>query len=89
MLASSHGVLYFCTLLPVFAGAAEGTPLRIAVLGLVATLMEYPVLLGYSLLASRARRWYSGTVKPRVLDGLSGSALLAAAGSVAGATLRR
>lgn len=86
--ANPKSVLYFCTLLPVFAGEAAGAPLRIAVLGLVATLMEYPVLLGYSLLASRARRWFSGTVKPRVLDGVSGSALLAAAGTVAGATLR-
>jgi len=81
-------VLYFCTLLPAFAGDAAGAPLRSAVLGLIATLMEYPVLLGYSLLASQASRWFSGTGKPRVLDGLSGCALLAAAGSVATATLR-
>jgi threonine/homoserine/homoserine lactone efflux protein len=86
--ANPKSVLYFCTLLPVFAGDADGAPLRIAVLGLIATLMEYPVLLGYSLLASRASRWFSGTLKPRVLDGVSGTALLAAAGSVATATLR-
>ena len=71
-----------------FAGDADGAPLRIAVLGLIATSMEYPVLLGYSLLASRASRWFSGTLKPRVFDGVSGTALLAAAGSVATATLR-
>jgi hypothetical protein len=29
--------------------------------------MEYPVLLGYSLVASRAGRWFRGSVKPRVL----------------------
>jgi homoserine/homoserine lactone efflux protein len=45
--ANPKSVLYFCTLLPVFAGDAEGAPLRIVVLGLVATSMEYPVLLGY------------------------------------------
>jgi homoserine/homoserine lactone efflux protein len=86
--ANPRAVLYFCTLLPVFAGEAEGAPLRIAVLGLVATLMEYPVLLGYSLVATRAREWFSGTLGPRVLDGVSGAALLAAAGSVATSTLR-
>jgi homoserine/homoserine lactone efflux protein len=86
--ANPKSVLYFCTLLPVFAGDAEGGPLRIAVLGLVATSMEYPVLLGYSLLASQASRWFRGTVGARVLDGASGTALLAAAGSVATATLR-
>ena len=86
--ANPGSVLYFCTLLPVFAGEAEGAPLRIAVLGVVATLMEYPVLLGYCLAASQARRWFTGTVGPRLLDGIAGSALLAAAGSVARTTLR-
>ena len=71
-----------------FAGEADGAPLRIAVLGLVGTLMEYPVLLGYSLLAARASGWFQGTVRARVLDGASGAALLAAAGSVAASTLR-
>ena len=87
--ANPKSVLYFCTLLPVFAGDAEGAPLRIAVLGLVATVMEYPVLLGYSLLAASASRWFRGSAGRRVLDGLSGSALLAAAGTVAGNTLRQ
>ena len=86
--ANPKSVLYFCTLLPVFAGDAEGAPLRIVVLGLIATSMEYPVLLGYSLLASQASRWFRGSGGPRVLDGVSGAALLAAAGSVAAATLR-
>jgi homoserine/homoserine lactone efflux protein len=86
--ANPGAVLYFCTLLPVFAGDVEGAPLRIAILGLVATVLEYPVLLGYALLASRARRWFSGTEARRALDALSGSALLLAAGSVARATLR-
>lgn len=87
--ANPKSVLYFCTLLPVFAGDTDGAPLRIAVLGFVAISMEYPVLFGYSLLASRASRWFSGTLRSRVLDGAAGSALLAAACSVATATLRR
>jgi homoserine/homoserine lactone efflux protein len=86
--ANPKAVLYFCTLLPVFAGDAEGAPLRIAVLGLIATAMEYPVLLAYSLLASRASQWFSGTARPRILDAASGTALLGAAGWVATATLR-
>ena len=86
--ANPGAVVYFCTLLPVFAGEVAGAPLRIAVLGLIATLMEYPVLLAYALLASRARRWLAGTDVRRILDALSGSALLLAAGSVARTTLR-
>jgi len=87
--ANPGAVLYFCSLLPVFAGDAQGAPVRIALLGLVGTLMEYPVLLGYSLLASRARRWFAGAGARRALDALAGSALLVAAGSVARATLRQ
>jgi hypothetical protein len=49
---------------------------------------EYPVLLGYTRLASRASQWFSRARKPRVLDGVSGAARLAAAGSVATASLR-
>src|SRR5262245_44068853 len=81
--ANPGAVLYFCTLLPVFAGEVVGAPVRIAVLGLVATVLEYPVLLGYALVASHARRWFGRSGARRALDALSGSALLLAAGSVA------
>jgi len=87
--ANPNSVLYFCTLLPVFAGDVDGAPLRIAILGVVATTMEYPVLLGYSILAATASRWFHGSAGRRALEGLSGSALLAAAGTVAGNTLRQ
>ena len=86
--ANPKSVLFFCTLLPVFAGQAEGAPARIAVLGVAAILSEYPVLLGYSVLASRAARLFRGDRERRVLDGLSGAALLCAAGTVARASLR-
>jgi threonine/homoserine/homoserine lactone efflux protein len=59
------------------------------VLGMVAITMEFPVLLAYSLMASRARAWFKGTRGRRVLDGLSGTALLAAAGTVASTSLRQ
>ena len=87
--ANPKSVLFFCALLPTFAGDAQGAPLRIAVLGMVAIAMEYPVLLAYSLMAARARTWLKGMRGKRVLDGLSGTALLAAAGTVASATLRQ
>ncbi len=87
--ANPKSVLFFCALLPTFAGEAHGAPLRIAVLGMVAIAMEYPVLLAYSLMASKARAWLRGTRGKRMLDGLSGTALLAAAGTVASTTLRQ
>jgi len=86
--ANPKSVLFFCTLLPVFAGEAQGAPARIAVLGLVAIVTEYPVLLGYSLLAWRTSRWFQGERGRRIMDGLAGAALLMAAGTVARASLR-
>jgi threonine/homoserine/homoserine lactone efflux protein len=84
--ANPKSVLYFCTLLPVFAGPADGAAWRIAVLGFT-TAMEYPVLLGYSILAAHAARRLGGVRRRRVLDAVSGTALLAAAGIVATTTL--
>ena len=42
--ANPKSYLYFCALLPTFAGEAEGAPLRMAILGIVSMIMEYPVL---------------------------------------------
>jgi len=87
--ANPKSVLYFCALLPNFAGEAEGAAARIAILGLVSMVIEYPVLLAYSLLGARARGWLAGPRGRRALDALAGTALLGAAATVATASLRR
>lgn len=86
--ANPKSVVFFCALLPTFAGSADGAPLRIVMLGLLAIVIEYPVLLAYSLAASRARQWLQGPAGRRMLDALAGVALLAAAGSVLTTSLR-
>ena len=86
--ANPKSYLYFCALLPTFAGEAEGAPLRMAILGIVSMIMEYPVLLGYSVLGSQARRLLTGSAGRRALDGLAGTALVAAAASVASTSLK-
>jgi homoserine/homoserine lactone efflux protein len=86
--ANPKSVVFFCALLPTFAGSADGAPMRIVMLGLLAIVIEYPVLLAYSLAASKARLWLQGPAGRRMLDALAGVALLGAAGSVASTSLR-
>ena len=81
-------VVFFCALLPTFAGSADGAPLRIMMLGLLAIVIEYPVLLAYSLAASKARLWLQGATGRRMLDALAGVTLLAAASTVVTTSLR-
>lgn len=66
-LSNPKSLLFFCALLPVFIGTTDGSGgWAILLLGLLAIALEYPVLLGYTLvsstLASRANtgngRWY-------------------------------
>ena len=75
-------LLFFFAMLPVFAGAAEGAPARIVLLGVFSLVLEDPVLLAYSLLASRVRVWLLGGRSRVLLQAASGLALLAAAGLV-------
>jgi len=51
-------------------------------LGVFSLVLEYPVLLAYSLLASRVRVWLLGGRSRVLLQAASGLALLAAAGLV-------
>jgi homoserine/homoserine lactone efflux protein len=87
--ANPKSVLTFCALLPAFVGEAEGASIRIILLGLIAIVLEYPILLAYSVLAARARRLITTGKGRRVLNGFSGVALIGAAGSVALTTLQR
>ena len=80
--ANPKSVLFYCAMLPVFAGSADGTPTRIVLLGILSFVLEYPVLLAYSLLASRVRVWLSRSRGRVLLQTGSGLALLAAAGLV-------
>jgi len=85
--ANPKSLLFFCAMLPVFAGAAEGAAARIVLLGVVSLLLEYPVLLAYALLATRMRVWLSHGRGRALVQAGSGLALLAAAGLVAATSL--
>jgi threonine/homoserine/homoserine lactone efflux protein len=87
--ANPKSVLTFCALLPAFVGDIDGAAIRIIALGIIAIVVEYPILLAYSLLASRARRLITTGNGRRLLNAFSGCALIGAAGSVAVTTLQR
>jgi threonine/homoserine/homoserine lactone efflux protein len=87
--ANPKSVFFFCALLPTFAGSAVGAPARIALLGAVALVLEYPVLLAYALLAARARVVVTGGFGRRALDFLSGCVLLGAVSRVAATSAQR
>jgi threonine/homoserine/homoserine lactone efflux protein len=85
--ANPKSVLFFCAMLPTFAGPADGAPQRILLLGLCAIALEYPVLLVYSLLGARMARITKGAASRRALGFVSGLSLIGAAALVARTSL--
>ena len=67
--ANPKSVLFYCAMLPVFAGAAEGAAARIVLLGIFSFVLEYPVLLAYSLLAVAGARLALARPRPRPAAG--------------------
>lgn len=85
--ANPKSVLFFCAMLPAFAGDADGAPQRILLLGMCAIILEYPVLLAYSLLGARMSAVSNSIAARRVLQAGSGLALMGAAAMVARTSL--
>ena len=86
--ANPKSVLFFCAMLPTFAGSADGAPQRILLLGLCAVILEYPVLLAYSLLGARMSTASNSIAARRMLQAGSGLALMGAAAMVARTSLQ-
>ena len=85
--ANPKSVLTFCVTLPIFAGAGEGIELRMLALALLNNLLEYPVLLTYSYLGSKAARIAANTRFNKVTNLASATALGVAATMVARTSL--
>jgi threonine/homoserine/homoserine lactone efflux protein len=85
--ANPKSVLFFCAMLPTFAGDGEGFVLRMMVLAVTAIVLEYPALLLYSVLASRARRLAVSGSSMRLMKLLSASMLGIAATMIARTSL--
>lgn len=84
-LSNPKSLLFFCALLPVFIGSAQGQGgWAILLLGLLAIILEYPVLLGYTLASSTlARKVNKGSGRGRrVLEVICALLLLCSASLV-------
>jgi len=86
--ANPKSVLFFCAMLPTFAGPADGADQRILILGFLAIVLEYPVLLVYSLLGSRISAVTRNVTAQRVLQTAAGLSLIGAATMVARTSLQ-
>lgn len=86
--ANPKSVLFFCAMLPTFAGSADGAGQRIFLLGLCAIALEYPVLFAYSLLGARMSGLAKNIVARRALQAGSGLSLIGAASLVARTSLQ-
>ncbi|WP_323123473.1 LysE family translocator [Burkholderia alba] len=78
-LSNPKSMLFFCAILPTFAGGTQHVTHAIALLGATAILIEYPVLLGYSMVASFASRLTDRPGFTRTVSYISGLMLLSAA----------
>jgi len=85
--ANPKSVLTFCVTLPIFAGPGEGIEYRMIALALLNNFLEYPVLLIYSYLGSKAAQAAANTRFSRAIDIASATALGAAATMVARTSL--
>lgn len=88
-ISNPKSILFFTAILPVFAGGADGAPMRMVVLGLVSIFVEYPILTAYGVLSELAARTAKSKKARRLVDFGSGLALIGAALLVARTTFER
>ncbi|WP_428036848.1 LysE family translocator [Amphritea sp.] len=87
--ANPKSVLFFAAMLPVFAGEGAGMELRMLTLALLALILEYPALLLYAVLGSKASALAVSKRSTAIMDSVAGSALALAALMVARTSLQR
>ncbi|WP_024955932.1 LysE family translocator [Sulfurospirillum arcachonense] len=87
--ANPKSVLFFAAMLPVFAGEGAGVELRMITLAVLALILEYPALLLYSILGSKAAKLAVSKRSKAIMDIVAGSALGLAAFMVARTSLQK
>lgn len=87
--ANPKSVLFFAAMLPVFAGEGAGVEMRMLSLALLALLLEYPALLMYSVLGSRAAKLAISQRARASMDFIAGGAIGLAALMVARTSLQK
>jgi homoserine/homoserine lactone efflux protein len=78
-IGNPKALLYFCAMLPTFAGMTSNPPLWIILFGAISLVAEYFVLLLYSVLGGSLAAVAQRASFRRVFDALAGAVLLVAA----------
>ncbi len=86
--ANPKSVLYFCAILPAFAGSGSDAPMWILALGALSVVLEYPVLSAYALLGSGAARMATRASARRLFHALAGTAIAGSAAMLARTSLQ-
>lgn len=81
--SSPKALLFFVALLPQFIDPAAPTIAQFAILGATSICIEFCVLLGYAVVAARARRFSAGAGLERWSHRLGGGLLIGAAAGLA------
>lgn len=80
-LANPKAIVFFTALLPQFIDPHGPVTLQFVVLGIVSTVIEFPVLAMYAFAADRGRAAYGRHV--RIIERLAGACLIAAGAKLA------
>ncbi|SDQ76412.1 LysE family translocator [Pseudovibrio sp. Tun.PSC04-5.I4] len=86
--ANPKSVLSFSAMLPVFAGEGDGMALRMMVLALFNIALEYPALLFYAYLGTRAQKFAVSARSRAAMDAFAGTALTGAAYMISRSSLK-
>jgi homoserine/homoserine lactone efflux protein len=86
--ANPKNVIFSTAVLPVFAGNAEGAVFNFLVLGVLAAILEYPVLTLYAIAGERVARLATRASSRRLFQMASGVAVIGAAALVARTSLQ-
>jgi threonine/homoserine/homoserine lactone efflux protein len=84
--ANPKALVFFVALLPQFIDPAGSIVGQVAILGVTSVIVEFGVLLGYGVAASRASEWAARPRWPALTNRLAGGMLVAAGVGVARAS---
>lgn len=87
-IGNPKALLYFCAMLPAFAGVTSNPPLWIIIFGAISLMAEYFVLLLYTVLGGSLAEAAKRASFRRFFDAMAGAVLVAAATMIARTSLQ-
>jgi len=77
-LANPKAIVFFTALLPQFIDPQSGPALQLLVLGVISVFVEFPILVGYGVLAHQGGHWLRHGRAAQWIDRLAGAFLIGA-----------